>query len=49
MVLGKKQYNTIRQGVWGKWFKILRSRHFLALNMMTKNPTFSTKNQAFKK
>ena len=27
----------------------LRSRHFLALNIMTKNPTFSTKNQAFKK
>ena len=30
-----------------KWCKILRSRHFLALNIMTKSPTFSTKNQAF--
>ena len=29
--------------------KILCSRHFLALNMMTKNLTFSFKNQAFKK
>ena len=47
--LSRIEEAALRHGVWGKWCKILPSRHCLALNMMTKNPTFSTKNQAFKK
>ena len=49
MTLTRLEEAALPQGVWGKRCKILRSHHFLALNMMTKNPTFSTKNQAFKK
>ena len=37
---------ALRQGVWGKWCKILHSCNFLALKMIPRKPNFLMSNKS---